>query len=101
MSLGTRTVLLRTHDTSDGRNLPSAEDCQGIALFISASPTRDACPGVPFIDRFSVWRDGSYSVYDEKNGFRLVSDRSARGSRLWVPPPGWHGMPNLPMAKSE
>ncbi|MFB9943289.1 ComEC/Rec2 family competence protein [Gluconobacter oxydans] len=100
MSLGAQTVLLRVRDASDGNTLPTAEQCEGVSLFISASPARKGCPDVPSIDRFSVWRDGAYSVFAGR-GLTVVSDRSWRGNRLWVPPVGWHGMPNLPLAQSE
>lgn len=100
MSFGAQTVLLRVRDVSDGNTLPTAEQCEGVSLFISASPARKGCPDVPSIDRFSVWRDGAYSVFAGEP-FKVVSDRSWRGNRLWVPPVGWHGMPNLPLAQSE
>ncbi|QEH96008.1 ComEC/Rec2 family competence protein [Gluconobacter thailandicus] len=94
-------VLLRVKDTSDGAIPPSAQDCQGVSLFISASPARNACPGVPFIDRFSVWRNGAYAVYLRHGAPVLLSDRSGRGDRPWVPAIGSHGMPNLPLAQAE
>ncbi|AFW00447.1 transporter [Gluconobacter oxydans] len=94
-------VLLRVKDTSDGAIPPSAQDCQGVSLFISASPARNACPGVPFIDRFSVWRNGAYAVYLRHGAPVLLSDRSWRGDRPWVPAIGSHGMPNLPLAQAE
>ncbi|WP_371818897.1 ComEC/Rec2 family competence protein [Gluconobacter sp. P1C6_b] len=100
MPLGTQTVLLRVRDASDGNTLPTMEQCEGVSLFISASPARKGCPDVPSIDRFSVWRDGAYSVFAGES-LKVVSDRSWRGNRLWVPPVGWHGMPNLPLAQSE
>lgn len=100
MSFGAQTVLLRVRDASDGNTLPTAEQCEGVSLFISASPARKGCPDVPSIDRFSVWRDGAYSVFAGR-ALKVVSDRSWRGNRLWVPPVGWHGMPNLPLAQSE
>ncbi|WP_231100579.1 ComEC/Rec2 family competence protein [Gluconobacter potus] len=100
MPLGAQIVLLRVRDASDGNTLPTMEQCEGVSLFISASPARKGCPDVPSIDRFSVWRDGAYSVFAGR-GLTVVSDRSWRGNRLWVPPVGWHGMPNLPLAQSE
>lgn len=96
-----RVVLLRLKDGSDGRDPPDPSLCAGAALFVSASPARGACPGVPVIDRFSVWRDGAYAVTFGADGARVVSDRSVRGARLWVPPPGFRGVPNLPLAKAE
>ncbi|MBS1103435.1 ComEC/Rec2 family competence protein [Gluconobacter sp. Dm-62] len=98
--VGAQTVLLRARDLSDGTILPTAQQCEGVSLFISASPARKGCADVPSLDRFSVWRDGAYSVFAGR-GLTVVSDRSWRGNRLWVPPVGWHGMPNLPLAQSE
>ncbi len=100
IGIGSQTVLLRVRDSSDGNMLPTAAQCEGVSLFISASPARKGCADVPSIDRFSVWRDGAYSVFAGR-GLSVVSDRSWRGNRLWVPPVGWHGMPTLPLAQSE
>ncbi|MEJ5142444.1 ComEC/Rec2 family competence protein [Gluconobacter albidus] len=100
ISVGVQTVLLRPRDSSDGAILPDARQCDGVSLFISASPARKGCADVPSIDRFSVWRDGAYAVFAGR-ALMIVSDRSWRGNRLWVPPVGWHGMPNLPLAQSE
>ncbi|OAG73977.1 DNA uptake protein [Gluconobacter japonicus] len=101
MTVKGQTVFLRPKDTSDGAIPPSAQDCQGVSLFISASPARNACPGIPFIDRFSVWRNGAYAVYLRHGAPVLISDRSWRGDRPWVPAIGSHGMPNLPLAQAE
>ena len=75
-----------------------------MALLISAEPARDLCPrGVPYLDRFSVWRNGSHAVWLTADGPVILSDRMARGSRPWVPPlpiPR-RVVPNLPMAPAE
>ncbi|WP_236622860.1 ComEC/Rec2 family competence protein [Kozakia baliensis] len=96
-----RKILLRLRDRQDGRILPSEEACRHAVLFVSASPAHGACPGAAVIDRFSVWRDGAYAVFATRQGLNLVSDRSTRGARLWVPKIGSHGMPNLPLAQEE
>ena len=70
-------------------------------VLISAEPARDVCPrGVPYLDRFSVWRDGAQAVWIVPGGVRVVSDRQARGDRPWVPPPPVPraNVPALPMA---
>ncbi|MGH7058277.1 MAG: hypothetical protein ACREFZ_10475, partial [Acetobacteraceae bacterium] len=66
---------------------------------------RCAAGHVPVVDRFSVWRDGPYAVWLGHNAVRIVSDRSLRGDRPWVPPPpgsagrrGRTGATHLPMA---
>ena len=39
-------------------------DCSGVALLVSAEPSRGACPpGVPAVDRFTVWRDGAVAAW--------------------------------------
>ena len=77
------------------------DTCEGVNLLISAEPARDVCPrGVPYLDRFSVWRDGAHAVWIVPGGVRVVSDRQARGDRPWVPPPPVPraNVPALPMA---
>jgi len=79
-------------------------DCAGVTLLISAEPARDKCPaGVPYIDRFSVWRDGAQAIWLTDAGPRILSDRVDRGARPWVPglPTASHPVPNLPMAKTD
>ena len=76
-------------------------DCTGVALLVSAEPARGECPGaVPYLDRFSVWRDGAHAVWLTPTGPRILSDRADRGARPWVPglPTPRRSVPNLPMA---
>ncbi|WP_245642026.1 ComEC/Rec2 family competence protein [Neokomagataea thailandica] len=101
LSVGGRMFLLRVSGRVERSVLPSAEMCRDVVLFVSASPARGACPGVERIDRFSVWRDGAFTVYPSSDGIRLVSGRMVQGVRPWVPPPGWRGMPTLPLAPAE
>lgn len=56
------------------------------ALVVSPEPIRARCPGVPWIDRFSVWRDGAHAVWLTAGGVTVLSDRAHRGERPWVPP---------------
>ena len=58
---------------------------------------------MPYLDRFSVWRDGAQAVWMTANGPRILSDRAYRGERPWVPPPPHpqRSVPNLPMAAVE
>ena len=107
-----RTVLLlrgadeaRTHD-ADGETRPSPvepDDCAGIALLVSPSPAHGACPGVPRIDRFTVWRDGPQAVWLEPGGAVIESARDGRGDRPWVPadPAAVRDRPSLPMAQAD
>ncbi|MCQ8279499.1 ComEC/Rec2 family competence protein [Acetobacteraceae bacterium KSS8] len=76
-------------------------DCDDVSVFVSPSPSRGACPGIPRIDRFTVWREGPQAVWLAPGGVRIWSARKDRGRRPWVPlGPGRPG-PALPMAKAE
>ena len=61
-------------------------DCSGATLAVSSEPLRGFCPGVPQIDRFTVWRDGAQAVWLAGGVARVLSDRAYRGDRPWVPP---------------
>jgi competence protein ComEC len=78
-------------------------DCAGVTLVVSAEPARDVCPGLPLIDRFSVWRDGAHAVWLQDGQAIAVSDRAYRGARPWVPPPPTPSRPRvtLPLALTE
>lgn len=102
MGNGRETVLLvlgpHGLDPSPGR---LAFSCQGVSLVVTLVPVRRPCPQAPFLTRASTRRDGAWAVYKNGLGLRRVSDREARGDRFWVPPPGFEGVPGLPMALSE
>jgi competence protein ComEC len=67
---------------------PASGDACDAALLLSAEPIRLRCGfWMPWVDRFSVWRDGAYAVWLDADGARMVSDRDVRGARPWVPPP--------------
>jgi len=86
------------------RDAARATDCTGVRLLVSAEPARGECPaGVPYLDRFSVWRDGAQAVWLTADGPRILSDRAYRGARPWVPPlpTPRRNVPNLPMAATE
>ena len=86
------------------RGAARAADCTDVALLISAEPARGVCPnGVPYLDRFSVWRNGAHAVWLTAAGPVILSDREARGTRPWVPPvpSPRRVVPNLPMATTE
>ncbi|GBR12238.1 ComEC/Rec2 family competence protein [Asaia spathodeae] len=85
--------------------LPSSESraaaCQQRGFIVSAVPLPEDCRAGGFIDRFTVWRDGAVLLRVQGNRLKIVSDRSWRGARLWVPRVGFRGVPNLPMAQAE
>jgi competence protein ComEC len=39
------------------------------------------------VDRFTVWRYGAVAIWLDPGGAFVLSDRTERGSRPWVPPP--------------
>ena len=79
-----------------------AESC-AFGLLVSAEPIRGGCPGVPRIDRFSVWREGAHAVWLDRGGVRVLSDRADRGDRPWVTPMPTRGkvQPNTVPALAE
>ena len=60
--------------------------CGAVAVIISAEPIRQRCRQSILIDRFSVWRDGAHAIWLSPKGAQVMSDRSWRGDRPWVPP---------------
>ena len=79
----------------------SARECAGVAVLVSPEPMRGACKGVPFVDRFSVWRDGAHAIWLRDGGARVMSDRELRGARPWVPGHAQQQRPALPLAPVE
>ncbi len=54
-------------------------------LLVSAEPIPEGCQqGLPYIDRFSVWRNGAHAAWLGMDGVRVLSDRAYRGDRPWV-----------------
>ncbi|MCQ8242411.1 ComEC/Rec2 family competence protein [Rhizosaccharibacter radicis] len=108
-----RVVLLMLRrpggDDDDGARAEDADDersagaCQGLSLLVAPVPAGDACRGVPRIDRFTVWRQGSQAVWLSRDGIELRDDRDFRGDRPWVAPVPSRGgrRPTLPLAMAE
>ncbi len=95
----------RAHDEDEDRR-PSAikpGDCAGIAVLVSPEPAHGTCPGVPRIDRFTVWRDGPQAVWLQPDAAVIESARDTRGDRPWVPEDAARvrDRPTLPMAQAE
>lgn len=66
------------------RDAEDRELCQA-AVLVSPEPIRLHCPDfVPWVDRFSVWRNGSYAIWLGADGVKIVSDSELRGTRPWV-----------------
>ena len=106
-----RTVML-LRDPTGGKRKPGEDepppalepgDCDGLSLLVSPAPAQDACPGVPHIDRFTVWREGPQAVWIGANGVTVRSALGSRGDRPWVPrkAPAAASRPTLPLAPTE
>ncbi|WP_240791102.1 ComEC/Rec2 family competence protein [Roseomonas sp. AR75] len=98
---GPEAVLFRTAPPARGQRSGEppdratlAEACGRAALLIATEPLRRRCPGSIAIDRFTVWREGAQAVRFSTNGVTVVSERSARGERPWVPAPPVPGRPD-------
>ncbi len=103
---GTRVLLLRPPPPARGHAASAAAPpdppCAGLSLLVSPEPLHGLCPGVPFIDRFTTWRDGAQAVWLRDGRATVLSDRAARGDRPWVPQaPHPHATPNLPAAAED
>ncbi len=63
--------------------------CRQVSVIVSAEPARGLCPRPwpQLVDRFTVWRYGSAAIWLEHDGALILTDRTARGDRPWVPPP--------------
>jgi competence protein ComEC len=80
--------------------------CDQSSVVLSAEPARGLCPKPwpKLVDRFTVWRYGSAAIWLDRGGARVLTDRTERGDRPWVPPPP-HGRkaatPTLPPAAAD
>ncbi len=107
-----RTVML-LRDPTGGHRKPGEDepppalepgDCDGLSLLVSPTPAHGACPGVPRIDRFTVWREGPQAVWIGAGGVTMRSAGGSRGDRPWVPraaPAAAQPRPTLPLASAE
>ncbi len=90
---GARVLVLRPGATTAA--------CPGLSLLVSPEPAQGLCPGVPRIDRFTVWREGAQAVRIEGGMAVVVSDRASQGERPWSPPaPGGRAI-TLPAAATD
>ena len=85
--------LLRPYPDRPGamlaRGAQHPDFCGQVSVTVSAEPARGLCPRPwpQLVDRFTVWRNGSAAIWLEPNGATIVTDRTERGDRPWVPPP--------------
>jgi competence protein ComEC len=81
-------------------------DCSGVSVIVSLAPARGLCPKPwpALVDRFTVWRYGSAAIWLDGDRVRLLTDRTERGDRPWVPPvpkPRAAAPPSLPLAQVD
>lgn len=69
---------------SDPRALE--EDCRHADIVVSAVPVRWQCPSARLVvDRFDLWRYGSYAIWLARDGPRAVTVAERQGDRPWSP----------------
>lgn len=62
--------------------------CPPVDILIARFPLRDHCEEVPLtIDRFDVWRNGSYALYVADGKIMQRTSRAGQGNRPWTVKP--------------
>ena len=71
------------------RGAAHPDGCAASSVIVSAEPARRLCPWPwpKLVDRFTVWHYGAAAIWLDPGGARVLTDRAARGTRPWVPPP--------------
>lgn len=82
------------------------EGCGDVSVIVSAEPARGLCPRPwpALVDRFTVWRYGAAAIWLDGRHARILTDRTYRGVRPWVPPPPVpraRPVPALPPARTD
>jgi competence protein ComEC len=83
------------------------DGCGEASVMVSAEPARGLCqrPWPALVDRFTVWRYGSAAIWLDGGHAHILTDRTYRGARPWVPPRPTSqerkARPMLPPAASE
>jgi competence protein ComEC len=88
------------------RGATHPDSCAEASVIVSADPARGLCPRPwpALVDRFTVWRNGATAIWLDGNHARVLTDRTYRGKRPWVPAvptPRERTPPPLPPAKTE
>ena len=60
------------------------EDCWSAEIVVSLVPVRKPCPAKTVIDRFDLWRNGTYAITITKSRVVITSTNEDRGNRPWV-----------------
>jgi competence protein ComEC len=53
-------------------------------VLVSLVPVRGRC-SARVVDRFDLWRRGSYAIWLDPGGIRIASVREWQGRRPWAP----------------
>jgi competence protein ComEC len=71
------------------RGATHPDGCHEASVMVSAEPARGLCqrPWPALVDRFTVWRYGASAIWLEGGHASILTDRTYRGDRPWVPPP--------------
>jgi len=88
------------------RGAAHPDGCGEASVIVSAEPARGLCPKPwpALVDRFTVWRYGATAIWLDGRHARILTDRTWRGERPWVPPPPTpraHQTPVLPPARTD
>ncbi len=88
------------------RGAAHPDGCGESSVIVSAEPARGLCPRPwpALVDRFTVWRYGATAIWLDAKHARVLTDRSYRGERPWVPPlptPHPRPLPLLPQAQTD
>lgn len=69
------------------------DDCAAADLVVSLVPVRSGCRGpAHVIDRFDLWRNGSYAIWLDPHSVRIESVREWQGRRPWVLDRSWKAL---------
>lgn len=69
------------------------DDCAAADIVVSLVPVRRGCRGPEaVIDRFDLWRNGSYAVWLDPDSIRVESVRQWQGRRPWVLDRSWKAL---------
>ena len=60
------------------------EDCWGVDVVVAFVPIRRNCSAKHQIDRFDLWRNGTYAISVSSAGVTITHANEGRGDRPWV-----------------
>lgn len=60
------------------------EDCWDADVVVSLVPIRSSCSALHQIDRFDLWKNGTYAISVTEKGVTITNANEGRGDRPWV-----------------